>query len=198
MKKPVIKSISYSNTEILENINFLYLNNKGFELDPTYSKGNFYKDFPQPKHKSDLIPRFDDVEKADFTDLKFNDSSIESICFDPPFLYRPSKTVNNSKINQKTKFSYYQTFGDLLKNYQSALDELHRILQPKGILAFKCQDMSDSKFNASHCEVYDMAINKFKVVDLFILLAKNRVYHSEQQQRVARKFHCYWWVFRKK
>ena len=43
----VIKSFSFLNTEILNSINTLYLDNKGFDLDPTYSKGNFYKDFPR-------------------------------------------------------------------------------------------------------------------------------------------------------
>ena len=195
---PVIKSISYSNTEILNSINKLYLNNKGFDLDPTYSKGNFYKDFPEPKKKSDLIPRFKDVRKLDFMDLPFVNESLDSICFDPPFLFRSRpRSINNSKINQRTSFSYYKSFSDLLDSYQRALKEFYRILKPKGILAFKCQDMSDDKFYPSHIEVFNLANPYFKILDLFILLAKARVYHSEQKQRVARKYHSYWYVFKK-
>ena len=78
MKNNVIKSFSYSNTEILKNINSLFLDNKGFELDPTYSKGNFYKNFPKPKYKSDINPHFKDVIQADFTDLPFENNFINS------------------------------------------------------------------------------------------------------------------------
>ena len=195
--KPVIKSISYSNTEILNAINKLYLDNKGFDLDPTYSKGNFYKDFPEPKKKSDLIPRFKDVRKSDFTDLFFPDESLQSIIFDPPFLFRGRKSINNSKTEKTTSFSYYKTFGDLLISYSRALKEFYRILKPKGILAFKCQDMSDNKFYPNHIEVFNLANPYFKILDLFILLSKSRVFHAEQKQRVARKFHSYWYVFKK-
>lgn len=197
MKKPVIKSISYSNTEILENINFLYLNNKGFELDPTYSKGNFYKDFPQPKHKSDLIPQFDDVKKADFIDLPFENNSINSICFDPPFVFGTAGQRKNNTMSKR--FSIIDTHKDLMDLYNLSLKEFNRILKPKGVLAFKCQDYTDSKSYFNHNYIFNFAINNnFVGLDIFILLAKNRIYNPNLQQRHSRKFHCYWWVFRKK
>ena len=39
----LIKSISYSQDEILKNILYLYNQSKTFQVDPCYSKGNFYK-----------------------------------------------------------------------------------------------------------------------------------------------------------
>ena len=46
-----IKSISYNNDEILENIIELHCPG-GFDLDPTYSIGNFYKGhIRKPKFK---------------------------------------------------------------------------------------------------------------------------------------------------
>ena len=42
----IIKSISYEQDEILQWIIDLYCHN-GFQLDPTYSKGNFYKTIQQ-------------------------------------------------------------------------------------------------------------------------------------------------------
>ena len=194
----LIKSISYSDTEILNNINHLYLDNKGFDLDPTYSKGNFYKNFIQPKHKSDLIPRYDDVEKSDFTKTKFNNNSLNSIIFDPPFLFRDRISENNSLMERKSSFSYYKTYEDLLNSYNDAIKEFSRILSKNGILVIKCQDMSDNKFYPTHIEVYNLAKDYFNIIDLFILLSNGkRVYNPNLKQRVSRKFHCYWYVFKK-
>jgi len=192
----VIKSISFSNTEILNNINKLYLSNKGFELDPTYSKGNFYKNFPKPRYISDLEPKFEYVEKADCTKLKYNTNSIESICFDPPFLFGTGG--NRDKNISSKRFSILPNHNALINLYSNSLIEFYRILKPKGILAFKCQDFTDGKTYFVHNEVYNLAIqNNFKPIDLFILLAKIRIYNPNLKQRHSRKFHCYWYIFKK-
>lgn len=64
----LIKSISYNQDEIIKWILKLYCPD-GFELDPTYSKGNFYKNLPQPKLKYDLSPQVSGVKEADCTNL---------------------------------------------------------------------------------------------------------------------------------
>lgn len=197
MKNNVIKSFSYSNTEILKNINSLFLDNKGFELDPTYSKGNFYKNFPKPKYKSDINPHFKDVIQADFTDLPFENNFINSICFDPPFVFGSAGQRKNNVMSKR--FSIIDTHKDLMNLYELSLKEFHRILKPKGILAFKCQDYTDTKTYFNHNYVYEFALqNKFVGLDIFILLSKNRIYNPNLKQRHSRKFHCYWWVFKKK
>lgn len=192
----IIKSVYESDTEILSGISELYLQGNNFDLDPTYSKGNFYKTFAEPKYKSDLIPQVDGVVKSDCRKLWLNDNSINSICFDPPFLFRNRPSVNND-VNCK-RFSYFKTFEELLLMYEESLIEFYRVLNKKGILAFKCQDMTDDKTYFTHCEVLRLAEkNGFKVRDLFILVANNRIYHSETKQRHARKFHSYWYVIQK-
>lgn len=56
LQKPeLMKSISYSQDEILKWIIRLYCPD-GFDLDPTYSKGVFYKNVPEPQLKFDLNP----------------------------------------------------------------------------------------------------------------------------------------------
>ena len=52
----------------------------------------------------------------------------------------------------------------------------------------------------SHCFIYNEAVNVgFYPKDLFILLAKNRLIADWQMknQKNARKFHSYFWVFQK-
>ena len=81
-------SVAETDKEILESISKIYLNGKGFDLDPTFSKGNFYKDFPEPKEKSDIEPQREDVKKMDCRKLDFPREWFNSIVFDPPFLFR--------------------------------------------------------------------------------------------------------------
>lgn len=57
-----ITSISFSNDEI-KNIMLLY-DIERFDLDCTYSIGQFWKALPQPKHKTDLLPKRPDIVQA--------------------------------------------------------------------------------------------------------------------------------------
>ena len=86
LQKPeFVKSISYSQDEILKWIIQLYCPN-GFDLDPTYSKGVFYKNIPEPRLKFDLNPQIEGVQQANCTDLPVESGSLQSIVFDPPFV----------------------------------------------------------------------------------------------------------------
>jgi len=70
-----------------------------------------------------------------------------------------------------------------------------------GILVFKCQDkVSSGKQHMMHCNVYQWAILQgFEALDLFILLARSRlVANWQRNQKHARKYHCYFWVFKKR
>lgn len=49
-----------------------------------------------------------------------------------------------------------------------------------------------------HHEVLELAkAHGFKAVDLFILVARNRFIGFVAQQQHARKFHSYFWVFKR-
>ena len=192
----LIKSVGYSDTEILTNIKSLFLND-WFELDPTYSKGNFYKEIPQPKLKFDLVPQSEDIVQADCKHLPLANNSISSIVFDPPFMFGTHGQTKNNIMNKR--FTMFDTWPELCIMYQDSLKEFYRILKKKGILVFKCQDYTDSKTTMTHCLVYQWAVTMgFYPKDLFILIAtKGRIYNPKLKQRHARKFHSYWWIFQK-
>ena len=192
----IIKSIAETDTEILKSILTLYVKQDAFDLDPTYSKGNFYKEILKPKYRFDLYPQTLDCKKADCRELPLEDKSVSSIVFDPPFLFRDRPSVNND-INCK-RFSYFKSWQELLDMYKTSIWEFDRLLKKGGYLIFKCQDMSDNLFYPTHFKVFDLASEAdFMMVDFFILIKKNRIYHSECKQRVARKFHSYYFVFKK-
>ena len=174
----LIKSISYNQFEIIENIIKLHVPQGYIDCDPTYSKGNFYKNnnIIKPKYKYDILPQLDEVEKADARNLPLNDNSLNCIMFDPPFLATTGKSLNkddDSNIINK-RFGVYPNEKSLHNFYVEAMKEFYRILKPKGILIFKCQDKnSSSKQYMSHCFIYENAIEiGFYPKDLFVLLAK--------------------------
>lgn len=202
----IIKSISYDQTEIIKNILHLHVPTKIIDCDPTYSIGNFYKNtgIPEPQYKFDIIPQTKDTIQADARNLPLENESLNCIMFDPPFLATKGKSLkennhNNNKINKR--FGVYPTEEELHQFYVDAMKEFYRILKPKGILIFKCQDkVSSGKQYMTHCFVWQEAIKiGFYPKDLFILLAKNRIVADWQlkNQQNARKFHSYFWVFQK-
>jgi len=195
----LVKSISYSQDEILKWIIQLYCPN-GFDLDPTYSKGVFYKNIPGPRLKFDLNPQVEGCQRADCTTLPLGSNSVSSIVFDPPFVGGSCKGGKPGII--KSRFGYYQNIQTALWGmYHKALLEFHRILKPNGFLIFKCQDTIDSSTQyLSHVEIINKAVSSgFYAKDLFILLAKSRLMSPNMKiQQHARKFHSYFLVFEKK
>jgi len=202
----LIKSVSFSQEEIINNILQLHTKNKQIDCDCTYSKGNFYKktNIQEPFYKFDLYPQIDGVIKADCRDLPLENNSIECLMFDPPFLATKGKSLdsgeNNNIINKR--FGVYPNEKELHQMYLDSLKEFYRVLNKDGILIFKCQDkVSSSKQYFSHCFIHNIAVEEgFYPKDLFVLLAKNRIVANWQieNQKNARKFHSYFWVFQKK
>ena len=193
---PIIKSVSYLQDEILNWIIQLYCPD-GFELDPTYSKGNFYKNVPEPQLKFDLNPQKEDVHQADCKNLPLDSESVSNIVFDPPFIIRKGGKQNSIIQN---RFSSMENYKDLYKFYEESLEEFYRLLKPKGFLIFKCQDMfNNGKQRWSHIIILQLAEKLgFRAEDLFILLAKSRLMSPNMfNQKHSRKFHSYFWVLKK-
>jgi len=199
MQDNIIKTVANNDQDIIRSILTLYVKKDKFELDPTFSLGKFYRGLNEPTIKGDLYPQRDDVMKMDSSCLEILDNSIESICFDPPFLagYTTGKT---SGIIGK-RFEGFRYMSDVWAFYKKSLSEFYRILKPAGVLAFKCQDtISSGKQFFSHCYIIQEAEKKgFICEDLFVQVASNRLIgHNHHTQKHARKFHSYWLVFIKK
>jgi hypothetical protein len=107
---------------------------------------------------------------------------------------------DSNKINKR--FGVYPSEAELNQFYVDSIKEAYRVLKTNGVLIFKCQDkVSSGKQYMSHCFIYNEAIKQgFYAKDLFILLAKNRLVADWQakNQKHARKYHSYFWVFVKK
>jgi hypothetical protein len=202
----LVKSVYGSNLEVIKNVMHLYQIDQ-FDLDCTYSKGNFWKDLPQPKFKSDLYPINDTVIEANSENLPFDDGSMSSIMYDPPFVivgsgmgHKNNKT--GSSIIAK-RFEGYGTYEDLTKNYYNTLKELYRLTKNEGYVVMKCQDtVSGGKQYFSHVMVMNMAQEiGFYPRDLFILTSNVRVnaFNGTKwtKQYHARKYHSYFIILQK-
>lgn len=193
-------SVYEDDGKLLQAISHIYLDGFPFDLDPTYSKGNIYSNDLKPKLKFDINPQTQDTNKADCRGLPLKDKSQKSIVFDPPFLFRNRKAVNNDKMCNR--FSYFKTFDELLSMYKDSLREFHRVIRDYGILIFKCQDTTDGSgsrpFFDTHCEVIKMAREMgFSLQDIGILVKKNKIIRKARKQGCLRKVHSYYLVFRK-
>ena len=221
----VIRSIGYNQHEILYNIMQMHNDGKPFDCDPTYSIGNFYGKFnitkvngetieieiPTPKYKFDVCPQVEGVEKIEpLGKLPLEDSSIDSICVDLPFVISCGPSMNTPDVDENGKkaknnlisrrFASYYPVAELLKSYKHFLKESYRVLKEDGILVWKTQGtISGSKFLVS--PYYSRLIAEsigFDSLDEFILLAKNRLVSGKiNKQQHARSFHSYFLVFKK-
>ena len=201
----LISSVSYDQGQIIKDILALHVPSGKIDCDATYSIGNFYKNtgVEPPAYKFDIKPQLPEVQFADSRNLPLDSSSIDCMMFDPPFLATTGKSLSiddgNNIINKR--FGTYPSEHELHQFYVDSLVEAHRVLKQDGILIFKCQDkVSSGKQYMSHVFVMNEAVKTgFYPKDLFILLAKSRLVADWQlrNQKNARKFHSYFWVFQK-
>jgi hypothetical protein len=78
--------------------------------------------------------------------------------------------------------------------------ELYRVVEPGGLLVWKCQDIVESgKQNWNHCDIRSNAQTAgFIAEDLAILIRKSMPRgHNHNNPQHFRKVHSYFWVFRK-
>ena len=200
----LIKSTSYDQGEIIQNILKLHVPDGKIDCDPTFSTGAFYNaaGIEAPKLRFDIRPQVEGVVQADARSLPISDGSISCMMLDPPFLATRGASLSQGDGNRiNRRFSVYPNEKSLHQCYADMLKEAYRILKPNGILIFKCQDkVSSGKQYLSHVFVIDTAVEiGFYPKDLFVLLAKNRLVADWQRknQKHSRKFHCYFLVFQK-
>lgn len=219
-----IRSISHNQHEILYNIMQMHNNGEAFEADITFSKGKFYGNFkikadddkiyeieiPKPKYRLDVAPQQEDTIKIEPDGaLPFEDNSIKSIVFDPPFVIScgPSMKLGDFDENGKKRvsncisrrFSAYYPVNQLLTSYHHWMKEIKRVLKPDGIAVVKCQKtVTGSKMLNSpeylwflgECLGLDM-------IDSFCLLSKGRLISGKvKNQQHSRRFECHFHVFK--
>lgn len=191
-----IKSLFTDEQELLKAI--LDIHNKGndIELDPMYNKGMFYKKLlNEPKYKFDIDHKYG-VPIADARRIPLASRTINSIILDPPFLF--NKWDKASNIIKR--YSRYHDNDDLKRNYFDLISEASRLLKAKGLLIFKCQDLTTGGITyMTHIEIANVLTEcGFYIKDLAILNKTNKISKNSTIQRHLRKTHTYFFVAIKK
>jgi len=200
----MIASVSYDQVEILKSIMELCKIEK-FCADISYGNGKFYGEIEPPAFKGDIAPQVDGVTECSSSKLPVDDSAFKSLVFDPPFLtyVRAAREGNGNMIMAK-RFGGYWRYDELEKHYRETLSEAYRVLDKKGIMVFKCQDIiHNHKMHCTHANIIDWSRGLFRLKDLFVLPAKTRMPIPQQKgtkkktQKHARIFHSYFMVLEK-
>lgn len=195
----VVRSLYFQQDEILQGIRNLYCPN-GFQCDVTYGNGGFYKRLPEPKYKFDLEPLSDDVVPASSDNLPLADGSLGNMVFDPPFLtyVKNARSHKDGAVVMTKRFGGYWAYSELEDHYRDTLKEASRVLEKKGILVMKCQDIiHNHRMHCTHSKTINWAAEYgLRLKDLFVLGAKHRMPSPQKgTQRHARVWHCYFLVF---
>ena len=193
----IIKSVSDDQVEIIENIMKLNQLDR-FDIDVTYGNGQFWKKLPKPVYCFDIDDNLPDAMCYASDDLPFDDSTLGSMMFDPPFLtYVRAARGGNGEMVMAKRFSGYWKYSELEEHYRNTINEAARVISHKGIMVIKCQDIiHNHKMHCTHVNVINWAKDNFRLKDLFILQAKHRMPSPNRKgvQKHARVFHSYFLV----
>lgn len=189
----VISSVSYDQTYIISSILKLYNKDLPIDFDPCFNFGGFYKNgiVQRPEIVSDIKPLLPGVEKYDVRALPF-ENCFRCCIFDPPFI------VNGKNSKMGDLYGFFNSVDEMRVFWKDALLSLFKALKNRGLLIVKCQDFVSGRKNYIFSnEILNMAKDiGFSIIDCFILLAKTRPIRMKKQCH-ARKYHSYFFVFKK-
>lgn len=186
-----IGSVYDNQDELLQAVSKLYLEEKTFDLDPCFNKGGFYKKLGRPRLIGDLKPQFKWVPEMDVLMLPWEFWNLESAVFDPPF------GVGNNHMAQR--YGSFESARQMFEFFDKAFENFHRVLRPGGTLVVKIQDTSvggQNYFSHIHMVNYGNE-NGFELIDLFVLVTKQKYRDKSKKPRMATKEHTFFLVFKK-
>lgn len=192
-----------SNAELIADVARLgYLKPDVLTLDPTYGRGTWWKQW-QP----DCLVKHDrKIDGSDFRDLPYPDDTFHQIAYDPPYVcVGGRKTTGIADHHDRFGLTDApKTPDELQQLINDGLDEMRRLITPRGTLLVKCQNYitSGHLFLGAHDTLTHALKLGFRVTDWFEHLnngsaqpKKNRD-GSPRRQVHARRNHSTLYVLR--
>jgi len=177
-------------------------------LDATFSKGRFWKHFPDRNERWEFLSNDIDPELGSYHYDCRNFPDTWAGHFDAVFLDPPFK-LNSRSIEGTPRQSYGikarvegGTYGAeaVMNFYQEAMTESHRILAPQGVLVVKCMDQVEGgKQHRQAIQIWHFATESLGMTDedQFVMKRKTNPPMRHDHQLHARKNHSFMWVFSK-
>ena len=202
----VLSAYSLSNSQVFRRILELYVAPGSSVADVTFGKGAFWKDVPEGRYR---LLATDILDGVDCRRLPYDDSAIDCVVLDPPYMHSPGGTAHQSHAPFEDHYRNNGTGNGTASKYHEAVLELyggagreaHRVLREKGVCIVKCQDeVCANRQRFTHIEIIaEYQKLGFIAEDLFVVVRNNRPGVSRTVRQVhARKNHSYFLVFWKR
>jgi len=192
-----LTTVYTSNEAALSSIMKVYSRGGMTVADVTFGEGVFWKNIDT--HKYAFFPSDLKTNGVDFTDLPYEDNSMDIVVFDPPYRYTPAKnkaTHHTERYELKPHMNI-RTTKDVLNLYRLGIAECERVLKKGGFLIIKCMDnIEAAKQYWVHIDVMGMG-DDLACRDLVIVTPPSTVASRWKRQKHLKKKHSYFIVMRK-
>lgn len=171
-------------------------------LDATVNAGRFWRGSQRPVIGLDINPRYRPHIVGDNLHMPFRDGIFDVVVYDPPHI--PNQGKDRSK-------DFNTRFGLVLKStaaqgynfshlYLPVVREAYQLLKPEGILLCKIADyVHNHRLQWAHMDLIQSATaTGFCACDCIVKIRKGPIVDPKWQvAHHARRYHCYWLIFRK-
>lgn len=197
---PILSARVGHNAQLIRDALHLHLEDGAVVIDPMYGRGNFW--WAVDENRYTLLYSDTATGGPDARNLPHLDGTADAIVLDPPYIPAHDSDLKDSiDATYRVNESGLKSALDVIRFYEDALVEAHRVLKPRGLAFVKCQDTTENhRAYWVHAHVLDAAEwrKKFEAIDLFVLVQRGAPAQRHRSQERARRNHSYLWVFRKR
>jgi hypothetical protein len=187
MTTPILTGCVGTNADLFPSILKLYVPDGSVVADVTFGRGVFWRNVEEGKYQ---LKATDLQDGVDFRNLPYEDSSIDALILDPPYMHG-GESVKNS-INQcyKNRICGHES---VIRLYAGGILEAARVLKKRGRIIIKTQDEIESGRQChTHIELIQLLeIFGYKILDTFVLVQSTVPAMRLPYQLSARKNHSY-------
>jgi SAM-dependent methyltransferase len=192
-----------TDAELLEKMLTFYLNKPPRAiLDATVNAARFWEGSPRRVIGLDIDPRHRPTVAGDHARLPFKNTCLDVVVYDPPHIPNQGKDNRkdfNTRFGLTLKASAQQGYN-FSHLYPAFVREAYRVLKKQGVLLCKIADyVHGHRFQWAHVELINAAVAAgFTACDCIVKVRKGPITDPRwKKAHHARRYHCYWLVFRK-
>jgi hypothetical protein len=174
-----------------------YIKQDDHVLDPTFGGGVWWRTF----RPASLVTHNRNEDGIDFRDLPHADATFDVVAYDPPYVSVGGRDTSTIKTmhNAYGMNDAPKSPAELQQLINDGLDEVHRVLKPRGYALVKCQDYISSGrlwIGTHHTLTHALGLG-FECIDRLEHITSPRPQPAHRRQVHARRNLSTLFVFRK-